>query len=267
MAWQPLTFRGVANFAQASGWRLFLVQIVTALISGGVLVWFCEISITPILHSLLGQLPEQCRLSEGRLDWKGATPVRLGEDAFLGIVVDLDRTGNFGQSSDFLLDFSTNNLQVSSLLGRHVLAYPASWRLDLDPLSLRPRWEAWHPFVYLGLGVAWGAVLMVAWAGLALLYTPVAAVLCFLMNRKCAWAGCYRLAGAALLPGAVFLNMAMVLYAFRQMELIGFLVAFGLHVLVGWLYLLLAPSCLPAKEISAKPVENPFATGPEQEEE
>lgn len=260
MAWQPLTFRGVANFACASGRRLLLVQLVMALVSGGIFIWFCEISLTPIIRSLISRLPNECRIAEGRLLWKGVTPMRLGEDAFLGIVVDLDQTGHFGQSADFLLELSTRQCQLSSLLGRHVLLYPKTWRVDLDPASLKPRWEAWHPFFYMGLGAAWGVVLLVIWSILALAYSPVAMALSFLMKRQITWAGCYRLAGAAVLPGALFLNVAFVLYAFRQMELIGFLVAFGLHMSVGWIYLLLAPTCLPATAISPKSADNPFAT-------
>jgi hypothetical protein len=264
MAWQPLTFRGVANFAHANGRRLLVVQLTLALMSGAVLVWFCEIAVAPIVRAFISQMPEQCGIAEGQLVWKGLTPIRLGEDAFLGVVVDLDRTGHFGQSSDFLVELSRTQLQVSSLLGRYPLPYPKSWLLDLDPASLRPRWEAWQPVIYIGIGLTWSIILLVVWNVLALVYCPAALILGLLMHRQITWGGSFRLSAAAMLPGALFLDMAMVLYAFRQMELIGFLVAFGLHMILGWVYLLLAPSCLPACEVAgAKEGENPFSAQPD----
>jgi hypothetical protein len=262
MAWQPLTFHGVASFAHAPWRRLGFVQLIMALISGGVLVWFCELNVVPVINSIIGQLPENCQISQGRLDWKGVTPLRLAENPFFDVVVDLDQTGQFGQTADCLLLLSERQCQVSSLLGRRVFPYPDGWIFMLDPLFLRPRWEAWHPFLSLSLGAVWCGGLMVIWSVLALVYTPVVAILSALMNREFTWGNCYCVAGAALLPGALFFDMALVLYSFRQTELIGFVVAFGLHLVVGWIYLLLAPSCLPACELNTSPVSNPFATGP-----
>ena len=61
-----------------------------------------------------------------------------------------------------------------------------------------------------------------------------------------------------MLPGALFLSLSLVLFAIRQLELVGFLVSASLHLVVGWIYLLLSPTCLPADPGSVSGAANPF---------
>ncbi len=59
VAWQPLTPRGVAAFARASGGRLLLVQLLLASLAAAVVVWFLQEAWFPVIHQAIGQLPGQ----------------------------------------------------------------------------------------------------------------------------------------------------------------------------------------------------------------
>ncbi len=61
---------------------------------------------------------------------------------------------------------------------------------------------------------------------------------------------------ASLLPAALFFTAAMVLYALRQLSLVGLLVAWLLHIVLGWAYVAIAMLQLPAER---SPKGNPFA--------
>ena len=106
-----------------------------------------------------------------------------------------------------------------------------------------------------GLAVAVGLILL--WAVLAWVYAPAAKLAAWFFDRRLSWPGAWRLACAALLPGAVLLAPGLVLYGWQVVDVFG-LGYFGtVHLLVGWVYLLASPAFAP--RISAGGTRrNPF---------
>jgi hypothetical protein len=66
----------------------------------------------------------------------------------------------------------------------------------------------------------------------------------------------WKLAGAALLPGALLLSASLVAYGLGGCDLVQLCFAFGMHLVLGWVYLFISPLFLNR----ALPTEknNPF---------
>ena len=257
--WQPLTFSGVADFARARWARLLLVQGLLAafLVAAGLLFlgrcWF------PVVTQATKDLTEFGTLKNARLAWPKSAALVLAENRFLGFVVDLEETGAAGRISDVQVVFARDRMHFISLLGPAYLPYPAGVEIDVSHPVLDPWWNAWRSAFYFGAGFAGALYLAVSWLALATLYTLPVRLLAWLAGRATSLGKCWRIAGAALLPGALWLGVALLLYAGAQLSLLGLLVAFALHFVVAWIYLIAAPFYLPRK--SADPLAdgaNPF---------
>ena len=78
----------------------------------------------------------------------------------------------------------------------------------------------------------------------------------FFTNRDLGLAASWKLAGAALLPGALLLSLFIVAYDFGFCDLVQLCFAFGMHLMTGWIYLFVSPlflnRALPADK------KNPF---------
>jgi hypothetical protein len=256
-AWQPLTARGVAAFAHASLGRLLIVQFIVALLAAGTAVWFLNKAWFPRITEAIRQLPVQGELQSGKLDWQGPTPSRLAEGRFLALVVDLDHTGEARSPAHVQVEFGRTNCMVFSLLGYVQGAYPQSWAVAFNRTELGPWWGAWAPAI---LTIAAGLVmtgLMVTWACLATVYFLPVWLLGFFANRDLSLRGSWRLAGAALMPGALFMCAVVVIYGFGALDLVRLAVAGALHLVMGWVYLVLSPWCLPRHPAAAVNT-NPF---------
>jgi hypothetical protein len=66
------------------------------------------------------------------------------------------------------------------------------------------------------------------------------------------------LAAAAMAPSAVLMGAAIFLYGMHRLDLVSLLFALVLQVVVGWVYLLLAPFWLPRQSGAAAGGINPF---------
>jgi hypothetical protein len=244
-AWQPLTVRGVAAFARASLGRLLIVQFIVALLAAGVVVWCVNKAWFPQISEAIRQLPPQGELRLGKLDWRGPTPLRLAEGRFLALVVDLDHTGEARSPAQVQVEFGRTNCMVFSLLGYVQGAYPQGWAVGFNRTELGPWWGAWAPAI---LAMAAGLVmvgLMVTWACLATVYFLPVWLLGFFANRDLSLRGSWRLAGAALMAGALFMCAVVVIYGCGALDLVRLAVAAALHLVMGWVYLVLSPWCSP----------------------
>jgi hypothetical protein len=258
LAWQPLTTRGVAAFARASLGRLLLVQFIVALIAAGSVVWFLHQAWFPAIGDAIRQLPPQGELRSGRLNWQGATPSRLAEGRFLAFVVDLDHTGTARSPAHVQVEFGRTDCKVFSLLGYVQGKYPPNRALAFNRTELGPWWGAWAPAL---LAIVAGLVvagLMLSWACLATVYFLPVWLVGFFANRDLSLQGSWCLAGAALMPGALFLCAAIFLYGWGALDLVRLAVAATVHVVMGWVYLFASPFWLP-RHPAAVVKANPFA--------
>ena len=259
-AWQPLTPAGVAAFAYAKPGRLLFVQFLFALLASASVVWFLHRDWFPVVADAIRKMPEQGEIRDGRLDWRGEAPVLLAEGRFLAISIDPNHSGDVRSPAHVQLEFGSTDYQVMSLFGYARYLYPRTGAAaaGFNRLELTAWWGAWAPAF---LAIAAGGVLvglMVTWAILSTLYSGLAWLVGFYANRDLSWRASWRLSGAALMPGALFMSAAIVLYGFGGMDLLPLLVAAAAHVLLGWVYVVLSPLELrlhPEVPVSKK---NPF---------
>lgn len=276
VAWQPLTFAGVAAFAHASLGRLLLVASLVSLLVSAVVGRFVHGVWSPAVTAAIEHLPARGEINDGRLLWTPREPLPLVDTPFLSIRVHPAQAPAAGQSADVQLVFGPKDLEITSLLGYVELPYPPGYRFALNRTELEPLWGAWRPHVVAGIVLLVFTGLLVMWGSLATaLWVPLRTY-SVLLGRQVTWRGCWKLAVAALLPGALVMGVAIVGYTLRRLSLGELVLINGLHLLVGTAYLLIAPLRLPGIEapspFSAPPAApaaptaaaNPFA-GPNPE--
>ncbi len=260
-AWEPLTPRGVAIFARAPLWRLLLTQFTVAMLAAGVTGWFLMEDWFPVVRAAIRHLPDQGEIRDQRLDWRGSSPVKLAGNRFLGLGVDLDHTGQLARESQVQLEFGRRNLFLIVSPVRTSMDYPAGWRIAFNRPELDSRWGAWETPL---LGITAFIILaglMIIWALLATVYCLPVRLITLYENRDLNWGQSWRLAGAALMPGALFLTFAQLLYALGSLTLLELGLAWALHLVIGWIYLFISPFFLP-RHPSAEAVRgNPFTPG------
>ena len=261
-AWQPLTFRGVAAFAHARTSRLLLVQLCVAIaVSMGVL-FFLSHAWTPTVTTAIRALPAVGSVRDGKLDWHGDDPVILAESPLLAIIVDTGGSRATGQVADLQLELGADELRFVALLGVLSLPYPEGWEIAVNRTALDPWWGAWNPVLRAVAVLVTIITLLVLWAVMAWLYAPVVWLAVFFTDRVAGWRDCWRMAGAALMPGALLMGGGIVLYAVERISLVHLGFALALHLVLGWIYMIGAPFGLPrALPPPAGAGKNPFVPG------
>jgi hypothetical protein len=258
-AWEPLTPRGVAAFARASFERLFVVQSLFALLVAVSVAWLLSGGIFPVVDEAIEGLPASGSLHGGRLDWRDDSPLLLAESRLLSVGVDLDHSGKLRSPADFQFEFGRDSLVIVSLLGEMELDYPPGYFVAANRPDARPAWGAWSPnlLALVAIGTFFG--LLLTWATLATIYCLPVWLVCFFANRDLGLAASWKLAGAALMPGAALVALALALYELGAFDLVQFCFAYAMHLVVGWVYLFVSPlflnRALPAQKT------NPFHPG------
>lgn len=257
-AWQPLTPKGVAAFAGATLGRLLLVQLIFALAAGFVVAWFMNRDWFPVISQAVDALPDKGEIRRGQLYWSGPSPLRLADGRFLALVVDLRHEGEGRSPAHLLVEFGEKDFKVFSLFGYVESRYPTEWDYAFNREELKPTWGAWAPAVLAiaVLGVAAG--LMVTWACLATIYCLPVWIIGFYANRSLGLGGSWRVAGAALLPGALFMSGAIVVYGLGGYDLVRLLVAVALHMAIGWGYCVAGTLAVPRCPGVPRLKDNPF---------
>jgi hypothetical protein len=260
-AWQPFTPRGIAAFAAASTGRLLVAQLLMSLFVGLVAAWFLHAAWFPPISQAIRHLPASGDIVNGRLQWTNAAPVTLAGNRFLAIVVDPDHTGRAGQTSDLQVEFGRAEARLSGLLGVAPIRYPADQVVAFNRRDLMPWWGAWSQAVLSGAIAGTVLGLLLTWALLAAVYTPVTRAVASFFDRPLRWSQAWRLGGAALMPGALLMAGAIGLYGWNLIDLVrlGFVMVF--HLVAGWVFLVVSVLCLPRAQAIVPVKGNPFAQG------
>ena len=254
---QPFTFRGVARFANGSRIRLACVAGLVAFISSIAICLFAWRAWFPVITQAVAHLPSEAFIASGRLSWPNHESRVLGTNSFLSIAV---QTGEDSPPLDRDLNIllGAEALRIRSLPGYRSFRYPAGLAFPLDRTAVAPVWEAWQPVFLLALGWPTMFGLLLTWASLALLYALVPFTMGAILKRDVTFGEAWKLSVAAQFPGAVLLDFFIALYAFNQVTCIYLLLVFAAHFLLSWIYLFVAPFCLPA----APSARNPFNSNP-----
>jgi hypothetical protein len=259
-AWQPLTRRGVAAFSKASIGRLLFIQCVVALLVAGTVLWFLASVWFPIIRESIGRLPDTGTIQNQQLASPHASTAPLSENRFLTFLVDVNGTGLPSVATDFRVEFRQRNAALCSIYGCLVREYPPDWAIQFNRPELESWWGAWQLAIYTFTGVAVVVWLFASWFVLATLYGPIARIYSFFKDRRVTLVGSWKLAAAALLPGALMIAGAIVLYGLGLIGLQQFLILWVLHFIVGWVYLFASSLQLPSASDSANLPRNPFET-------
>jgi hypothetical protein len=103
---------------------------------------------------------------------------------------------------------------------------------------------------------------MLAWQILAAIYVLPAWLVGFFANRDLSFRGSWRLAGAALMPGALLSAAGILCYDLGLFDLVRLAFVAGAHIVLGWIYLLISPLFLPRQSAIAASRRNPFVPPP-----
>ena len=259
-AWQPITPRGVAGFARAPLRRLWLVQVIVALAVAGVGVCCLRSAWFPTITEAVAGLPEQGEIRSGALNWMGDSPVMLAEGRFLAMAVDLEHEGEARSPADVQVEFGRRDIELFSLLGFVRFAYPARGAWAFNRTELAPWWGAWRPAVLAVTAAVVVLGLTASWALLASLYCLVPWVLAFFGDRELDLRASWRLAGAALMPGALVFAAGIAAYGLGLFDLVKLGGIGAAHLVVGWIYLIWCPFALPRRPKAGEAKANPFGT-------
>ena len=258
-AWQPLTPRGVAAFAGARLGRLLLIQFAVACLCASAIVWFMARGWFPSIKAAIDRLPPEGSIQSGLLNWKGDSPVLLAENRFLALVVDTGHQGRLRSPAHLQVEFGRADLWLYSLFGRLQVPYPHDYVIAFNLEELRPWWGAWSPPILAGAGLAVVVGLLASWALLASLYCVPGWLLALYCDRSLTLRGSWRLSGAALMPGALVLWGAIVFYALGGLDVVHVIGAWTLHLLLGWIYVVMAVLATAKLRAGSSLESNPFA--------
>src|SRR5512141_66113 len=121
--WHPLTFSSVAALAQTPFYRWQLLAGVVAVLGTASLLWFAFIGWRPVILESIHGLPEQCLIRQGILEWPGRSPIVLGSNPFLALVVDLEASEPSGAQADIQGELGKTQVKIRSLFGYISLPY------------------------------------------------------------------------------------------------------------------------------------------------
>lgn len=257
----PFTFRGVAVLARGPGWKLAAALLAAALLVAACCTWFLNRHWVPAIEEAIANLPaSEGAIRDGRLHWPDAKwreLTKLGAGAKPYCIVDPRNQKPDGGGADLQIELREEQWVLSSMLGDWRLPYPRWLRVDLNQQRLGPWWGARRPFLLLGAGVAVVLWLVCLWPLAGLIGAWPVRTVAYFADRKGGLGTHWRLALAAMIPGAVLFALGVVCYGLGLLPLIGLVMVFAVHLVVDWVYMFFAPFYLP--RIDAAPRKgNPF---------
>jgi hypothetical protein len=257
-AWQPLTFGGVAAFAGARLGRLLTAELAAAIMVAASAVWFLHRAYCPVILQAIQKMPETARVAHGEL--QGVPDTLMAESKFLAIVAEARAGGEIGQDADLQIELRQHDFCAGSVFWPDWgldFRYGRGPVLNLARSNLEPWWSAWQPVLLTGAGGATVLFVLLVWAILAAIYVAPAKFIAWYADRYLPWRGAWRLASAALLPGAIVLTAAIILYGWSVIDLVGLSFLVALHIIIGWIYLA-GGSCKATRLFPADSNCNPF---------
>jgi hypothetical protein len=248
----------VAAFARSSFGRLFLVQLLVAMLVALATAWFLQVRWFPSVEAAIERLPLEGRITSGRLTLAGDSPELLAENRFLSFAVDLNHQAKTRSPAHLQVEFGQKDLRLYSLFGFLSISYPKEYVIAFNFPELKPWWGARAP-MFLAIAVGSTIIgLMASWTALATAYVLPVWLIGLYCNRDLTFWGSWRLGGAALMPGALLMTGTIVCYGLGQLDVLRFLTAFILHILVGWAYLILGALAAPPITSGSNMKVNPF---------
>lgn len=257
-AWQPLTPPGVAAFATASLGRLTLVLIIFAALAGLSTTTFLKSAWFPTISEATRNLPEVGNIRGGRLAWTGDSPALLANSSWLAVSVDLHRHQTYRPLCDLQVEFSDDSIRFLSLAGYMDTTYPKGWIIVFNQSELGAWWNAWEPFLAVGVGILTACGLLISWAVLAALYAIPAGAVCRFVDHGISFGAVWKVCCVAQMPGCLLMSFALLLYSLRTIDLVQWMFVGGAHLVLSWIYIFLATFFLQGTRARTRRKPNPF---------
>ncbi len=256
-AWQPLTGRGVAAFADASFARALIFHLAAAMLCSGMAGWALYRTWVPAVDRAVERLPESGGgIQSGRFSWPGPDSQVLGETPQFGIAVNPTGLSAPGQVADLQLELMPDELHISGLAGHIALPYPEPLRIALDRVGGRAGWQAWNWVIVLAVVISAGITLLVSGWILAAVLTIPAWLMAHLANRDLGLVGAGQICLVAWIPGALLLIAGLWGYSWNWLRLTGFAGCFLGQYLIWLAWIGWAVAARPAQTRSEP--RNPF---------
>lgn len=232
---------------------------MVALLVAGSVIWFLAAVWFPTTREAVRRLPGTGVIQDQLLSSPHSGVEPLAGSRFLTFAVNMDGASSFSLDADVRVEFHRRNLSVCSLLGCLWLDYPRGWTIQFNRPELESWWAAWEPILYAAVGVGSVALLFTSWFLLATLCCPMVRFYSFFKDRQLTLLGSWKLASAALLPGAFLTAAGIVCYGLGLISLLEFLLLWALHFALGLVFLLLSPLRLPRASDAIPALRDPFA--------
>lgn len=265
-AWQPLTGPGVAAFATASASRVLTFHLLAATGVGVAVAFVLWRAWFPVIDRALPSLPEAASIGSGKLVWPTPDPVRLGQNAWLDLVVHPAASRSereLGQTADLQLDLRPATFRITGAFGHLEQPYAPAWTVDLGRLPASAKWRAWRMPTLILAAAASALGMSLIWVLLASAYAGPAWVVARLMSRTPTLGGAWKVSDASLWVGAAVACAGLAAYATGLVRLPGLAVSQALHVPVAWAWIGWGLLSLPRGSGAAKSRPNaggnPFA--------
>lgn len=260
VAWQPLTFGGVATFASARAGRVLLVGLLAAVAFGICFVWLFQHDYSPIILQAIQQMPESAKVADGRL--QGVPNTLISESKLLAIAVTPESSAEIGQDADIQLQLRQTDFCVNSSFQPDwglLFDYERASSLNLSRSALEPWWGAWRPVLLAGAGGAAVILLFFSWVVLGTVYMGPAKFIAWYADRNLSWRGAWKLNFAALVPAGMVMTFGVFLYGWHAIDLVQLSFFWLAHLVMGWVYIVGAVFALPRLFSPGRPKKNPFA--------
>jgi hypothetical protein len=259
IAWNPLTPGGVASYANAPLTQLLFTQALAAFVVFAATLFYLHRAWTPVLNSAVERFPSGAELSGQSLYMPGVHPLVLGENRLLSATWVTNDA--LTPDADIELRLGRDEWSTGSLLGYIALPYPPYLELNLARENSAPKWGAWRSAAVPGLAAAVALSMWLAWIAMAAFYAWPIRVVVFFRDKLTSRLGSWKLCAAALLPAAVFMSSAIVLYTLGKIPVAGLLIAFAAHFVIGWFYIVAGAIALPVIPEAELLKGNPFIKG------
>ena len=251
----PFTLRGVASFAQTGWGRLFAWQFIVAITLGSSVLLVLVQHWAPVMNRAIGEhMPAETGLKEGRLIWLDDEPKVFAHNKYLCLAVDPEGAGDHGHMADVQIELRRGSWVCRSILGYSELEYSMQdWPLTRK--QFLPWWGSRRPFLLLGSGIVIGLLFWLGWIVLGLIGICPAKIVVFFTDRESELGKLWRMSSAALLPAGALLAMGFLCYAMGLLPMMGLLVLFPLHLILGGVYMFFSTFFLPKAVVDSA---NPF---------
>ncbi len=233
------------------------MQFIVALLAAASVVWFLHDGCFPTVLTAIQNLPATGEIRSARLNWRGNSPQLLAEGRSIAFDVDLNHSGQIHSPADVQIEFGGETVRVFSLLGYTEWNYPRGYIIPFNRTELEPLWGAWAMELLLIFGIGLVIGFMLCWGLLATVYFLPVWVLGLFTNRDLNLRQSWRLAGAALMPGALLMAASILLYDFGFLDLVSLGFTLAANLVLSWIYLFLSLLFLP-RSPSALNKGNPF---------